>query len=343
MKKKRIVYFELLTIVATFCVVWLHCNSIVHQFSDTTAWKQSLIVEVIAYWAVPVFFMMSGATLMNYRDKYDTKSFFIKRIQKTVIPFIVWSILILIAYTYSGRFTFETFSFRAVIDALLFSKMMSIYWFFLPLFSVYLCIPVLSLLAKNRKILWYIFGMSAVLNSLLPGLFELMGETWNSGLMFPMGVGNVIMAILGYLLATTELSRKQRTLIYIVGICAAAFRYIHTYVFSIKEGQLNKTTWGYTSVATICLATAVFVFFKYTNWDFITRHEKVRKAVAYLATCGFGVYLVHVVVIHWLRDNTAVDVRGIMWRTVGAVGIFAVSVAIVSILRKIPIIKHVIP
>ena len=67
--KKRVLYFDILNIVACFCVIWLHCNGIVHKFSQDRAWATSLIVETIAYWAVPVFFMLTGATLMNYRKK----------------------------------------------------------------------------------------------------------------------------------------------------------------------------------------------------------------------------------------------------------------------------------
>ena len=56
--KKRVIYFDLLNITASFAVVAMHCNGIVHSFSNTLSWKQSLIVEVAAYWAVPVFFML---------------------------------------------------------------------------------------------------------------------------------------------------------------------------------------------------------------------------------------------------------------------------------------------
>ena len=60
--QERVIYYDFLNIGACFCVVAMHCNWIVHRFENTIAWKQSLLVDVIAYWAVPVFFMLSGAT-----------------------------------------------------------------------------------------------------------------------------------------------------------------------------------------------------------------------------------------------------------------------------------------
>lgn len=79
MVTRRVVYFDVLNIVACIAVLALHHNGIVHWFKvDTNAWKQALIFEVLFYWAVPIFFMLSGATLFNYRDKYSTCLFFKK-------------------------------------------------------------------------------------------------------------------------------------------------------------------------------------------------------------------------------------------------------------------------
>lgn len=80
--KKRIIYYDMLNIAAAFGVVCMHCNGIVHSYSNTSVWKQSLIVEVLAYWAVPIFFMLSGATLLKYQERYDTRIFIKKRIRK---------------------------------------------------------------------------------------------------------------------------------------------------------------------------------------------------------------------------------------------------------------------
>ena len=78
-KNKRILYFDILNILACLSVVFLHSNSIVHTYTQLRAWKTALIFEVVLYWAVPVFIMLSGATLMKYKERYDTKTFFKKR------------------------------------------------------------------------------------------------------------------------------------------------------------------------------------------------------------------------------------------------------------------------
>ena len=75
-KSNRVIYFDILNIIAIIAVIAMHCNSIVHGKPNSTAWITSLIIECMCYFAVPLFCMLSGVTLMNYREKYDTKTFF---------------------------------------------------------------------------------------------------------------------------------------------------------------------------------------------------------------------------------------------------------------------------
>mgnify|MGYP002568534409 CR=1 FL=1 len=79
MPQKRILYFDVLNILACICVIWLHCNSVLYSYDPGAGlWRLSLFVQVICHFAVPAFFMISGANLMNYREKYSTAEF-IKR------------------------------------------------------------------------------------------------------------------------------------------------------------------------------------------------------------------------------------------------------------------------
>ena len=83
MERKRVVYFDVLNVLACLSVIGMHCNGLVHNYSDTAAWRQALAVDVLAYWAVPIFIMISGATMMNYRERYSTGTFMKRRFMKT--------------------------------------------------------------------------------------------------------------------------------------------------------------------------------------------------------------------------------------------------------------------
>ena len=87
-KNKRLVYLDILNILSIFVVVAMHMNGSVHSLPLNKSWTFSLLVNTLCYFAVPIFVMISGATLMNYRQKYDTKTFFKKRLMKVLVPFL---------------------------------------------------------------------------------------------------------------------------------------------------------------------------------------------------------------------------------------------------------------
>ena len=108
----RVIYFDILNILAIFAVLILHHNGIVHGSPMTRAWNTSLIAECLFYFAVPLFCMLSGANLMNYRQKYNTKTFFKKRVLKVIIPFLFWSSFM---FVYKIFFT-KTIKIRSFVE-----------------------------------------------------------------------------------------------------------------------------------------------------------------------------------------------------------------------------------
>lgn len=82
-------YITVLSVLSCIAVVYLHINDCFWNFSYENYWISANIIESIFYFAVPVFFMISGCTLIDYRNKYSTKIYFKKRINKTLIPFII--------------------------------------------------------------------------------------------------------------------------------------------------------------------------------------------------------------------------------------------------------------
>lgn len=91
MKKK--IYIQILGVIACLAVVAMHVNGCFWQFSYDRYWITANIIECICYFAVPIFFMISGATLLNYRKRYTTAVFFKKRFGKTLVPFLIWSVI----------------------------------------------------------------------------------------------------------------------------------------------------------------------------------------------------------------------------------------------------------
>ena len=348
--KKYILYFDLLNIFACFAVVALHVNGAVHTFAKTRNWVSCMFIEALFYFAVPVFFMLTGATLMNYRKRYDTGAFFKKRIFKTFVPFMIWSIIGIcwsIFYT-KGMKISDINTPAKFISAVINCKGLGIYWFFPALFSAYLTIPLFSLVDEDKRIgkkgiFTYLILVYIVLNVLLPFVCRLTGIQWNSALNAVSCGGYVVWFLIGYLLANTDISKKFRILIYILGLLGFFMYFYLTVQNSFKTGRFDKTYAGYMNIPAIFMGTAVFVFFKYGKWNFIDKHEKAVRFVRNLSSASFGVYLIH----YYLKDfsirHFGIDPRSTLYRIVGTFIIYGLSVIIVRVIQKIPVIRKMVP
>jgi surface polysaccharide O-acyltransferase-like enzyme len=316
----------------------------VHLFSNTLAWKEALLVETIAFWAVPIFFMLTGATLLKYREKYDTKTFFKKRVLKTFIPFIAWSLIMFLWRYLVNPSSLGELSPVEVVNIFLNNKMLLVYWFFFPLFAVYLCIPVLSLLITHRKILWYMVCLSFLTYSVFPVLSQIVGIQWNFNLSFPLtGGAYVTFAILGYLLSTENLNLPIRISLYFSGFVCVLIRYFYTYFQSIKEGVTNTLFFNYNHFTSVLLAVAVFVFFKHTNWDFLFNREWLGKLLRTMGSCSFGIYLIHMFVITYEVRFTGISEASTIWRTLGPIATFTISLGIIYVLKRTPYLNKLVP
>lgn len=341
--RRRVLYYDLLNIAACIAVITLHHNGLVHIFTGDTVWKECLIAEVGFYWAVPAFLMLSGATLLNYRSKYTTKVFFKKRFMRVVFPWIFWSVTILVWKTLSGEYIWENYGLREFVNIILNSKMEVIYWFFPVIIGLYMFIPVLSLLAENRyrKILWYIVGYSLLVDATLPLLCSLTSIQWNGAISSPLN-GYIIFVILGYLLSTEDISKKNRRLIYLSGIAGAVVRYIGTYVLSMRDGSVNGIFSSYVQIHSFALAAAVFVFFKYIEWDKILG-KSAQKWIADISGCSLGIYLIHRRLMDYELKIVPFPESSLLWRTGGIIMTYGISLIIVYSVKKIPILKKVFP
>lgn len=349
MKKKssRIVYLDILNIVAIVSVLLMHHNGNVHTFSTDRGWLTSLVVECVCYFAVPLFLMISGATLLGYKEKYDTKTFFKKRALKVFIPAIAWMLIMFVWHTLIVRdLVIESWSPAYLINVFMTSGECSIYYYLFIIMGLYLTIPLITPLAekKNRNSLWYGVGVFFIFNTLLPDLLALAGVHWNTSFSLQIG-GYVIYLFLGYLLSTAKISKKRAYLLYVGAILAIVYRYAMTAIMSHQLGDVDRTTWGYTTFHTMILASAVFVFVKRLPLDKIS--AKVGGVLARLAGCSFGIYLAHLIIMHYelmaLRAMFGMEATSWVYRFVCPFLTYAISVLVVMALKKIPLIKKIVP
>jgi surface polysaccharide O-acyltransferase-like enzyme len=331
--------------VANVCaclgVIILHCNGVFWTFPSGRLWYTSNFLETFFYWPVPVFFMISGATLMNYRDRYSTMTFFKKRIQRTVIPFLAWSIIsVLYRYFYCH---WPHDGLRDTISGVLTTKYIGIYWFFIPLFAVYMSFPLLSAVEKKyrQSVFLLIAGLTFLFTSLLPTVFTLTGLRYNEGLQIPVAGGYMIYVLIGYLISNSDLKKKTRYLFYAIGLLGWFIQFVGTNLLSLPAGKIVETFKGYVNFPAVMQAVGIFVFFRYAcdRWKRLERFDKICMS---LSKYTFGIYLVHFYLVEIIPGLMHIDTGSICWRTVGAVAVFAISALICFVISKIPAVRKCI-
>ena len=137
------------------------------------------------------------------------------------------------------------------------------------------------------------------------------------------------------MLFRSELSKKKRIVIYILGIGSALTRYLYTYFLSTKEGILNKDLFDYYSFISIFLSVAVFIFVKNINWEKILNKLHINpKILANISSCSFGVYLIHMLIKSKATKFLGLNTYSIWYRTLGAIMLYNLCVLIVYFLKK---------
>lgn len=352
--ENKILYYSLLNICATVCVVWLHFNNEIHWYAPTLAWKQAVFVQVIAFWAVPIFFMLSGATLINYRSRYTTKQFFIKRIKRVLIPFLIWGCIFAIWRMHQGELILTHSNALelqwAVINMFVNNQMEPVYWFFPPLFAIYLSMPALSCFTekKNRPILRYLLFVGVITISIIPFTYNLICTIlnngvgwWNSSWQLQILGGYLLFPLLGYWCSTHDFKIAERIICYLLAILSSIIRLVGIFYLFPRDGQKPQVLFDYLSFPSVFLALAIFIIFKYSNWSFIKRRKWLSHTVYKLADCSFGVYLIHIIILTKIENISFfnLNVRHFLLPIV----CYFFCVLLVYIVKKIPVLKFLFP
>ena len=211
---KKLEYITYLSVVSAIAVVFLHANECFWSFSYERYWITSNFIECLFYYAVPIFFMISGATLMNYPDRYNHKQYFQKRFKKVIIPFLAWNIIVLFYKVLTNRIAFNSVNLIYIINGIFTNSVLGYYWFFTDLFIVYLCIPVFAAVRNNKTVLIYMTILGVLFNSAIPFLNSCMGISIKLCVEFPLVSKYLIYVLLGYLLNRYDYS-KYNIYIYI--------------------------------------------------------------------------------------------------------------------------------
>lgn len=347
--KKTFFYISFLNVFSALAVIMLHANGTFWKYRNDSSWMLNNIIECLFYFAVPIFFMLTGATLLDYQKKYDTKTFFKRRFTKILIPFTFWSIFGIFYYAIIEQYGWEP-NINDAFNALFSGCFVNIFWFFPPLICIYLTIPLFSAIKENKKqdILKYLVVVGFLLNILVPFLLNTLNYAFKLDLKWPYEFcvmsGFLIYPVIGYLLHNIKLTKKQRKIIYTLAVFSLFVHIFGTYFLSVRADKLVTLFKGYLNAPCFFYSIGLFVFIKQ-----LSNSEKFvaffKKPVLFLQRYSFAFYLLHFFVIKditRLLATTEIQEESFIYVIIRFILTILICIIATFIIRKIPKIGKLI-
>lgn len=323
-KNQHIVWLDVVRFIAMFTVVCCHCTDPFNFYPGTAPNIGEIKLWGAIYGSVlrpcvPLFVMITGALLLPVRG--DASTFYKKRIPRVFYPFLIWSVLynlfpwitgllglnpqiILDFFPYAGEEVMRQ-SFSVSLEYILmipfnFSILAVHMWYIYLLIGLYLYLPVFSAWvekASERAKLMFLLAWGVTL--LLPYYYQFVSNylwgtcSWNSfGMLYAFAGFNGYL-LLGHYLKNLEWSLKKTLTIgipmFAVGYAVTFLGFRHITALPEYTDEMLELFFTYCSLNVVMMTIPVFMLAKKVK----VNSERMKKALANLTVCGFGIYMIH--------------------------------------------------
>ena len=323
-KNQHIVWLDVVRFIAMFTVVCCHCTDPFNFYPGTAPNIGEIKLWGAIYGSVlrpcvPLFVMITGALLLPVRG--DASTFYKKRIPRVFYPFLIWSVLynlfpwitgllglnpqiILDFFPYAGEEVMRQ-SFSVSLEYILmipfnFSILAVHMWYIYLLIGLYLYLPVFSAWvekASERAKLMFLLAWGVTL--LLPYYYQFVSNylwgtcSWHSfGMLYAFAGFNGYL-LLGHYLKNLEWSLKKTLTIgipmFAVGYAVTFLGFRHITALPEYTDEMLELFFTYCSLNVVMMTIPVFMLAKKVK----VNSERMKKALANLTVCGFGIYMIH--------------------------------------------------
>lgn len=342
--KQRQTELDILRFLATVAVVVIHMGRIP---AVVVLWETARIEGSIAplVWCVPVFFMISGRFFLDEEKPLALKKLFQKYILRLIIAFALWSAVYTAYYVLDG--TYSGLTIFGILTQYIHGPVY--FWYLYATVGLYLLTPLLRRIAGDRKVLAYtlvLFGIYNVTMQYLVYLPKIGGiaESAVSRLRIDLLNGYLGCFLLGHFLYVNreKITKKLEMAIYFLGAALLVLTCILDISISeeLRNGDFVKQ---YQKPNVILFSAAIYLFF-IKRVSRVCVSEKVRAFFGKTTEYGFGVYILHALVIEFAKFLPVPErAPGLAVMIFGAAAILLVSCLLTALIRKIPCVgKYII-
>ena len=334
--KNRIVYLDLLKIIACYLVIVNHVGIYIMRYSIHTPWIVFFYSLSFSFCkiAVPLFVMASGALLLSRQDTYSKM---LSRIVKILVPLVGLSLLL---YVYRHGFG----SVLGFIPSFLQERAIVPFWYLYMLVGLYLITPFIQKMIKNFMdldyqvflLLFLILPSLALMVSKLTG-FTLYKEFFTA--LFPV--------VIGYYVAGHYLSKvtlKSSTLWWVAAgvIVMLVFSTALMTIANLDAAEVVFPVDNIYFFNNVVMALGVFVLMK--NVAVLTKlSDRIASLISQIASLTFGIYLIHAFLFSFIAESALSKAFFALSPELALltleIVVFMVSGLLIAGLKKIPLIR----
>lgn len=347
-KSTNIEWLDTLRALAIIGVILIHVSTPTVKMmygKNMFFWWIGNIMDSSVRFSVPVFLMLSGATMLG--KEYKLIEFYKKRITRVLFPFLLWIIIYwiyncLILPTQLQPETINSILHWA-IRLFLNDGVSKHFWYIYMILFLYPFVPFLGKgLRKLNKssILFILLGwlmLTFACRSIPLNLYNWSNSYLSKFLGYLLYAGYLV---LGYFInefsSTPTRIRYSALMIFLLTIFISAYS---TYIFSIEIHKLDLRIYSYLSLNTILQSIALFICIKNSSIQNKCFYAILNSTSNY----SYGIYLVHIIVIgiffqygiFWTMAHPLFSIPLITLLTL------LTSMVIIYVLRKIPSGKYI--
>lgn len=342
----RMVYLDVLRILAAFSVVMLHSAAQFWYRLDirSTEWVVANSYNAVFRFGVPIFVMISGALFLAPDYKVDVKRLFTHNILRLFIISVVWSSIYGL-FDCMWLFGISNLGVKDILREMLSGRYHL--WFLPMLMGIYMLVPVLKSWlehASKRNVEYFI---------LLFLIIQIGGETLRAltvtdeihtgidVLKVDMVCGYLGYFVLGYYLVHVGISDKWRKRIYTAALPAALLNVLLGCLLVWQNGIETAPIYDSFGLFTFVIATAIFLICRNGKREF---SETTGKVLREISGSTMGAYLMHVGFMEYTEvfGFDSLMLPNVFGIPIYAVACFAVCLVIASVLRRIPVVGRYI-
>lgn len=297
-------YIDYLRVISMLAVVMIHvCTTAMTDFTDGNGTMKGVLfygARNVLHFAVPIFFMITGALLLNPQKDISLhkllKSYIFKYV--CVILTFCWAYS-LIEIIFNNHDLKPIYFLQSFFDMLQ-GKTWAHMWYMYSLLGIMLVLPILRWVARmaDKQHILYLIIVLGLFLSILPFIKDMTG--FNLGVALPINSEKFLFLLLGYWIdqKAIRINRKLSTIIIFCCIITLTV----TAWFQVIKGVYLDYVPSYSSPFIVIYSASIFSLFRTKERNMVQTSDKnktgklkkIEKSVIdLLSTCSFGVYLVH--------------------------------------------------